>query len=102
MKDLVLGIESSCDDTCACLMSFVDGHIEYNRSIHQDEIHKKFGGIVPNLASEAHLQATSILSEELKQQDLMRIACIATTIGPGLIGSLLVGVSLMNTKLENV
>ena len=93
MKDLVLGIESSCDDTCACLMSFVDGHIEYNRSIHQDEIHKKFGGIVPNLASEAHLQATSILSEELKQQDLMRIACIATTTGPGLIGSLLVGVS---------
>lgn len=93
VKDLVLGIESSCDDTCACLMSFVDGHIEYNRSIHQDNIHMEYGGIVPNLASEAHLQATSILSKELKKQDLMKIACIAVTTGPGLIGSLLVGVS---------
>ena len=93
MKDLILGIESSCDDSCACLMSFVDGHIEYNKSIHQDEVHSKFGGIVPNLASGEHLKHFEILLEELKKQDIMRIACVATTTGPGLIGSLLVGVS---------
>ena len=93
MKDLILGIESSCDDTCACLMSVLDGHIEYNRSIHQDEVHKKFGGIVPNLASGEHLKHIEIIKDDLKKQNLLRIACIAVTTGPGLIGSLLVGVS---------
>lgn len=93
MKDLILGIESSCDDTCVCLMSWYDGHIEYNKSIHQDDIHREFGGIVPNLASQGHVEAIKIIQEELKQQDLMRIACVACTIGPGLIGSLLVGTS---------
>ena len=93
MKDLILGIESSCDDSCACLMSFVDGHIEYNQSIHQDDVHFKYGGIVPNIASGEHLKHFNILREELKKQDIMRIACVAVTIGPGLIGSLLVGVS---------
>ena len=93
MKDLILGIETSCDDTCACLMSVVDGHIEYNRSIHQDEVHREFGGIVPNLASGEHLKHIELIKEDLKKQDLLRLACIATTTGPGLIGSLLVGVS---------
>ena len=93
MRDLVLGIESSCDDTCACLMSWVDGHIEYNRSIHQDEVHSQYGGIVPNLASGEHLKHIKIIKEDLRQQDLMRVCAIACTIGPGLIGSLLVGTS---------
>ena len=93
MKDLILGVETSCDDTCVCLMSWFDGHIEYNKSIHQDDTHRKFGGIVPNLASECHLNAINILKTELQKQDLMRIAGIACTTGPGLIGSLLVGVS---------
>ena len=93
MKDLILGIESSCDDTCACLMSWYDGHIEYNRSIHQDETHRKFGGIVPNLASEEHLKHIEIIKEDLQKQNLMKIAAIACTCGPGLIGSLMVGTS---------
>ena len=93
MRDLILGIESSCDDTCACLMSWYDGHIEYNRSIHQDEVHSKYGGIVPNLASAEHLKHIELIKQDLQKQDLMRIAGIACTIGPGLIGSLLVGVS---------
>ena len=88
-----MGIESSCDDSCACLMSWYDGKIEYNNSIHQDETHSQYGGIVPNLASQEHLEHFKILQEQLKQQDLMRIACVAVTTGPGLIGSLLVGVS---------
>ena len=93
MRDLILGIESSCDDTCACLMSWVDGHIEYNRSIHQDEIHSQYGGIVPNLAAGEHLKHIEIIKQDLKQQDIMRVCGIACTVGPGLIGSLLVGVS---------
>jgi N6-L-threonylcarbamoyladenine synthase len=93
MKDLILGIESSCDDTCACLMSFTDGHIEYNKSIHQDEIHSQYGGIVPNLAAGEHLKHFEIIKKDLKQHDLMRIAAVACTIGPGLIGSLIVGTS---------
>ena len=93
MKDLVLGIETSCDDTCACLMSWFDGHIEYNRSIHQDYIHSQYGGIVPNLASGEHLKHIELIKQDLLKQDLMRIAAVACTVGPGLIGSLLVGVS---------
>ena len=93
MKDLILGIESSCDDTCACLMSWADGHIEYNRSIHQDNVHSQYGGIVPNLASEEHLKHIKLIRDDLKKYDLMRVAAIACTVGPGLIGSLLVGVS---------
>ena len=93
MKDLILGIETSCDDTCACLMSVIDGRIEYNRSIHQDEVHREFGGIVPNLASGEHLKHIEMIKEDLQKQDLLRVACIAVTTGPGLIGSLLVGVS---------
>ncbi len=93
MKDLILGIETSCDDTCACLMSWVNGRIEYNRSIHQDEIHAKYGGIVPNLAAGEHLKHIEIIKKDLQEQDLMRIAGVAVTTGPGLIGSLLVGVS---------
>ena len=90
MKDLILGIESSCDDTCACLMSWIDGHIEYNRSIHQDDIHSKYGGIVPHLAAGEHLKHFKIIKNDLQQQNLMRIAAIACTTGPGLIGSLIV------------
>ena len=93
MKDLVLGIETSCDDTCACLMSLKDGSVVYNRSIHQDETHSQFGGIVPNLAAERHLQNIEMIRQDLIQQDLLRVASVAVTTGPGLIGSLLVGVS---------
>ena len=93
MKDLILGIESSCDDTCACLMSWFDGHIEYNKSIHQDETHEKFGGIVPNLASQEHLKHIEIIKQDLQNQNIMKIAAIACTCGPGLIGSLMVGTS---------
>jgi len=93
VKDLILGIETSCDDTCACLMSVVDGKIIYNRSIHQDETHAKFGGIVPNLAAGEHLKHIEIIRNDLLKQDLLKLAGVAVTTGPGLIGSLLVGVS---------
>ena len=93
MKDLILGIETSCDDTCACLMSVLDGKIIYNRSIHQDETHSRYGGIVPNLAAGKHLEHIKIIRDDLKKHNLLKLAGVAVTTGPGLIGSLLVGVS---------
>lgn len=91
----ILGIESSCDDTAAAVVE--DGrHVLSNVLSSQDEIHSRFGGVVPELASRNHLQnvhpivqaaiATSGLT--LRDMDL-----IAVTQGPGLIGSLLVGFS---------
>jgi N6-L-threonylcarbamoyladenine synthase len=74
-------------------MRFTTGEIVYNRSIHQDEKHRDFGGIVPNIASNAHLDAIKILKNDIPSDLLMKVACIAVTTGPGLIGSLLVGVS---------
>jgi N6-L-threonylcarbamoyladenine synthase len=89
---LILGIESSCDDTAAAVL---DGDsILANVLTSQDCIHKKFGGVVPELASRKHLQAihpvveTALLQAGKKLSD---IELIAATRGPGLIGSLLVG-----------
>tara|TARA_B100000965_G_scaffold129179_1_gene107559 strand:- start:208 stop:1230 length:1023 start_codon:yes stop_codon:yes gene_type:complete len=93
-KDLiVLGIESSCDDTSAAILkgSKVLSNIVANQSIHE-----KYGGVVPELASRAHQQNiipvvdTAIKEANIKKND---IDLIAYTKGPGLLGSLLVGSS---------
>lgn len=91
---LILGIESSCDDTAAAILE--DNVILSNVLTSQDQIHTKFGGVVPELASRQHLQAIhpvveAALAEAGKQ--LADIQLIAATRGPGLIGSLLVGYS---------
>ena len=91
---LILGIESSCDDTAAAILE--DNVILSNVLTSQDQIHTKFGGVVPELASRKHLQAIhpvveAALAEAGKQ--LADIQLIAATRGPGLIGSLLVGYS---------
>jgi N6-L-threonylcarbamoyladenine synthase len=91
---LILGIETSCDDTAAAVLK--DNEILSNVLTSQDSIHSKFGGIVPELASRKHLQAihpiveTAIENAGVKLSD---INLIAATQGPGLIGSLLVGYS---------
>ena len=91
---LILGIETSCDDTAAAVLK--DNEILSNVITSQDSIHAKFGGIVPELASRKHLQAihpiveTAIENAGVKLSD---INLIAATQGPGLIGSLLVGYS---------
>ncbi|MEZ4705434.1 MAG: tRNA (adenosine(37)-N6)-threonylcarbamoyltransferase complex transferase subunit TsaD [Bdellovibrionota bacterium] len=92
---IVLGIESSCDDTSVALVQ--DGHTLL--SIHtqsQFEVHKEFGGIVPELASRSHLQNFLPLLEKCMESASItkdQIDAIAVTYGPGLIGSLLVGLS---------
>ncbi len=92
---LVLGIETSCDETAAAIIR--DGH-EIISSIvaSQTDVHKKFGGVVPELASREHLdKIVPIVEEALTRAQVVAsdIEGIAVTVGPGLVGSLLVGVS---------
>ena len=91
---LILGIDTSCDDTAAAIVE--DGKkIISNIVSSQDEVHKKYGGIVPELASRRHIELIwPVIKETLRKANISfdDIAAIAVTNGPGLIGSLLVGV----------
>jgi len=91
---LVLGIETSCDETAAAIVE--DGHtIRSSIIASQIGLHKPFGGVVPELASREHLaKIEPIVREALKQAsvEFSDIDAIAVTQGPGLIGALLVGV----------
>ncbi|MGD2294531.1 MAG: tRNA (adenosine(37)-N6)-threonylcarbamoyltransferase complex transferase subunit TsaD [Candidatus Aminicenantes bacterium] len=92
---VVLGIETSCDETSAAVLK-ENFSVLSNIVLSQDEIHAPFGGVVPELASRQHISSIEYVVEEslnaagvrLKQVDVF-----AVTQGPGLIGSLLVGVS---------
>ncbi len=92
---LILGIETSCDDTAAAVVE--DGRrILANVVNSQDEIHSRFGGIVPELASRRHLESIEPVVRgalDTANVDLQDIDLIAATQGPGLTGSLLVGFS---------
>jgi N6-L-threonylcarbamoyladenine synthase len=89
----ILGIESSCDDTSAAIVK--DGYILSN-IISGQEVHKSYGGVVPELASRAHQQnIIPVVDLALKKSGISKddIDAIAFTRGPGLLGSLLVGTS---------
>jgi N6-L-threonylcarbamoyladenine synthase len=90
---LILGIESSCDDTGVALVQ--DGKkIIHNTLISQTEIHSTFGGIVPEVAARQHIIALGNIIKEYKDLNLLdNIDGVAVTKGPGLAGSLLVGVN---------
>jgi len=92
---LVLGIETSCDETAAAIVA--DGRrILSNIVSSQIDIHARFGGIVPEVASRQHVTAMiPVVEEALRRADVdwKDLEAIATTHGPGLAGSLLVGVS---------
>lgn len=93
MADIILGIESSCDDTSAAVIS--DGVLLSNVIASQD-VHRAFGGVVPELASRAHeLNIVPVVSEALSRAGVKssELTAIAFTRGPGLLGSLLVGTS---------
>lgn len=88
---IILGIESSCDDTSAAIL--VNGKVKANIVAGQD-VHKKFGGVVPELASRAHQQnIIPVVDAAIKEAgiDKKDINAIAFTRGPGLLGSLIVG-----------
>lgn len=91
---LVLGIESSCDETAAAIVS--DGKLLSNIIASQIKDHSAYGGVVPEIASRKHLEAiTYVISRALAEAEvsLGELEGIAVTRGPGLIGSLLVGLS---------
>lgn len=93
MSDIILGIESSCDDTSAAVIK--DGFMLSN-VIASQSVHKDYGGVVPELASRAHeLNIVPVISQALDKAGVKasELSAIAFTRGPGLLGSLLVGTS---------
>ncbi len=93
MSIYILGIESSCDDTSAAVLR--DGVLLSNVTASQD-VHMAYGGVVPELASRAHQQnIVPVVDQALKKAGITKeqLSAIAFTRGPGLMGSLLVGVS---------
>ena len=93
MAEIILGIESSCDDTSAAVLR--DGVLASN-VIASQQVHKDYGGVVPELASRAHeLNIVPVVSRALDMAGVApsEISAIAFTRGPGLLGSLLVGTS---------
>jgi N6-L-threonylcarbamoyladenine synthase len=91
---VTLGIETSCDDTCAAVVS--DSVALSNVVSSQTDFHSRYGGIVPEVASRHHLELINdVIAEALAEADvdLGGVDSIAVTRGPGLIGALLVGVS---------
>jgi N6-L-threonylcarbamoyladenine synthase len=91
----ILGIETSCDETAASVLA-ADGAVLSNIIASQHAVHRRFGGVVPELASRAHIESIEeVSSEALQQADLVwaDLSGIAVTQGPGLTGALLVGVN---------
>jgi N6-L-threonylcarbamoyladenine synthase len=102
LKDIIiLGIETSCDETSAAVIK--NGReVLSNIVSSQIEIHKRFGGVVPEIASRNHILAiTNVVDEAVKLANikLKDITAIAVTYGAGLIGALLVGVSYAKALL---
>ncbi len=96
MKDInILGIESSCDETSAAVVK--NGREVLSNVIYtQIDIHKKYGGVVPEIASRAHVEKINIvINQALEEANVTmdNIDAVAVTYGPGLVGALLVGIS---------
>lgn len=93
-KDVyILGIESSCDDTSAAVLR---NNVLLSNVTSSQDVHKAYGGVVPELASRAHQQnIVPVVDQALKRANITKeqLSAIAFTRGPGLMGSLLVGVS---------
>ncbi len=91
MSRIILGIESSCDETAAAVL--VDGLLRSN-VVASQEVHAQWGGVVPELASRAHQEhIVPVVAQALQQAGVAKeeLAAVAFTRGPGLIGALLVG-----------
>ncbi|MET0562652.1 MAG: tRNA (adenosine(37)-N6)-threonylcarbamoyltransferase complex transferase subunit TsaD, partial [Gaiellaceae bacterium] len=91
---LILALETSCDETAAALVE--DGHIRSNVVSSQADLHARFGGVVPEVASRRHLELVMpVVREALAEANvtLADVETVAVTQGPGLIGALLVGLS---------
>lgn len=96
MKDIiVLAVETSCDETSVAIVK--NGHeVLANVVSSQIEIHKQFGGVVPEIASRQHVEQITLVFDQAIKQAGIQIAdldCVVVTQGPGLIGALLVGIN---------
>ena len=92
---MILGLETSCDETAAAVIT-PDGEIRSNVVASQSELHARFGGVVPEVASRRHLELVSpVVREALDQAGvtLAAVESVGVTRGPGLIGALLVGLA---------
>jgi N6-L-threonylcarbamoyladenine synthase len=93
---MILGIETSCDETAAAVVA--DGRrILSNVVASQTDLHARYGGVFPELASRAHIEAiVPVIQEAVVQSGITweDLTAIAVTVGPGLVGSLLVGVNV--------
>ena len=92
---MILGLETSCDETAAALVTG-DGEIRANVVSSQAELHARYGGVVPEVASRRHLElVTPVIREALREggATLDDVTAVAVTQGPGLVGALLVGLS---------
>jgi N6-L-threonylcarbamoyladenine synthase len=92
---VILGVETSCDDTCAAVVAH-DGAIRSNVVASQGLLHARYGGVVPEVASRHHLELIDAVVDDALERagvTLAGIDQVAVTRGPGLIGALLVGVS---------
>ena len=91
---MILGIETSCDDTCAAVVT-ADGEIRSN-VISSQGIHDRYGGVVPEVASRHHLELANVAIDDALARagaTLDDVDLVAVTQGPGLVGALLVGVA---------
>jgi N6-L-threonylcarbamoyladenine synthase len=91
---MILGIETSCDDTCAAVVTH-DGEIRSN-VVSSQGVHARFGGVVPELASRHHLELVNLVVDDAlvtAGASLDDVDLVAVTQGPGLVGALLVGVA---------
>ena len=92
---MILGIETSCDDTCAAVVT-PGGEVLSNVVASQGLLHAAYGGVVPEIASRRHLELVDAVLEDALEKagvDLDAVERVAVTNGPGLIGALLVGLS---------
>ena len=96
---VILGIETSCDETAAAVV--VDGtDVRSNVVASQVDLHKKYGGVVPEIASRAHIEQLDAVIEEAMDTAQCRrgdIDALAVTNRPGLVGALLIGVTAAKT-----
>ncbi|HEY9013549.1 MAG TPA: tRNA (adenosine(37)-N6)-threonylcarbamoyltransferase complex transferase subunit TsaD, partial [Gemmatimonadales bacterium] len=96
MSRLILGIETSCDETSAAVVRWENGRPALvSQAILSQDVHRVFGGVVPELASRAHVQViVPVVQDALTQAgiQLEQLDAVAVTAGPGLVGALLVGV----------
>jgi N6-L-threonylcarbamoyladenine synthase len=93
--ELILGVETSCDETAAGVVTG-DGRVLANVVASQADLHARYGGVVPEVASRRHLELVApVVTEALERADagLEDLDAVAVTQGPGLIGALLVGLS---------